>query len=222
VQYRVGIDIGGTFTDIVLAGEDGTRASCKVLTTPDDFGRAIAEGLAQLMQRHKLAPGQIARIVHATTVATNAILEGKGAATGLITTEGFRDVLEMRRLRIPEMYTLGYRTPPPLVPRRLRLEVAERMGPRGELRRRSTRRAPRRPRSGSPPRASTPSLSRCCMPTPTPRMKAASPRSWRARCRTRSSPARRRSCPRSANTSEPARRSSTPISALSCAATSPR
>jgi N-methylhydantoinase A len=135
VQYRVGIDIGGTFTDIVLAGDDGTRANCKVLTTPGDFGRAIAEGLAQLMQRHKLAPGQIARIVHATTVATNAILEGKGAATGLITTEGFRDVLEMRRLRIPEMYTLGYRTPPPLVPRRLRLEVAERMGPRGEVRR---------------------------------------------------------------------------------------
>jgi N-methylhydantoinase A len=135
VQYRVGIDIGGTFTDIVLAGEDGARASCKVLTTPDDFGRAIAEGLTQLMKRHAVAPGQIARVVHATTVATNAILEGKGAATGLITTEGFRDVLEMRRLRIPEMYTFAYPPPPPLVPRRLRLEVAERMGPRGEVRR---------------------------------------------------------------------------------------
>lgn len=139
MQYRVGIDIGGTFTDIVLAGEDDGRgralANCKVLTTPDDFGRAIAEGLTQLMKRHTVAPAQIARIVHATTVATNAILEGKGAATGLLTTEGFRDVLEMRRLRIPEMYTLGYRTPPPLVPRRLRLEVAERMGPRGEVRR---------------------------------------------------------------------------------------
>ncbi len=135
MQYRVGIDIGGTFTDLVLAGEDGARANAKVLTTPDDFGRAIAEGLTQLMQRHAVRPGQIARIVHATTVATNAILEGKGAATGLITTEGFRDVLEMRRLRIPEMYTLGYPKPPPLVPRRLRLEVAERMGPRGEVRR---------------------------------------------------------------------------------------
>lgn len=135
IRYRVGIDIGGTFTDIVLAGEDGARTNCKVLTTPGDFGRAIAEGLARLMRRHAVAPGQIARIVHATTVATNAILEGKGASTGLVTTEGFRDVLEMRRLRIPEMYTLGYRTPPPLVPRRLRLEVAERMGPRGEVRR---------------------------------------------------------------------------------------
>ncbi len=135
MQYRVGIDIGGTFTDIVLAGEDGSRANGKVLTTPDDFGRAISEGLAQLLKRHAVEPGQIARIVHATTVATNAILEGKGAATGLITTEGFRDVLEMRRLRIPEMYTLGYPKPPPLVPRRLRLEVAERVGPRGEVRR---------------------------------------------------------------------------------------
>src|SRR5690606_14706114 len=114
MQYRVGIDIGGTFTDIVLAGEDGSRANGKVLTTPDDFGRAISEGLAQLLKRHAVEPGQIARIVHATTVATNAILEGKGAATGLITTEGFRDVLEMRRLRIPEMYTLGYPKPPPL------------------------------------------------------------------------------------------------------------
>ncbi len=135
MQYRVGIDIGGTFTDIVLAGEDGSRAHCKVLTTPDDFGRAISEGLAQLMQRHGVRPEQIARIVHATTVATNAILEGKGASTGLVTTEGFRDVLEMRRLRIPEMYTLGYPKPPPLVPRRLRFEVGERMGPRGEVRR---------------------------------------------------------------------------------------
>jgi N-methylhydantoinase A len=87
------------------------------------------------MNRHGVAPGQIARIVHATTVATNAILEGKGAATGLIATEGFRDVLEMRRLRIPEMYTFAYPPPPPLVPRRLRLEVGERMGPRGEVRR---------------------------------------------------------------------------------------
>ncbi len=135
MQYRVGIDIGGTFTDIVLAGDGGSRAHCKVLTTPDDFGRAIADGIAQLMTRHGVLPGQIARIVHATTVATNAILEGKGAATGLVTTEGFRDVLEMRRLRIPEMYTLGYPKPAPLVPRRLRFEVGERMGPRGEVRR---------------------------------------------------------------------------------------
>ena len=71
--------------------------------------------------------------MHATTVATNTILEHKGARTGLVTTKGFRDVLEMRRLRIPEMYALNWQKPAPLVPRRLRLEIAERMGPRGEV-----------------------------------------------------------------------------------------
>jgi len=135
LQYRVGIDIGGTFTDIALLGDDGTLTNGKVLTTPDDFGRAIAAGLGRMLAANAIRPEQIARVVHATTVATNAILENKGALTGLITTEGFRDVLEMRRLRIPEMYTLNYPKPPPLVPRRLRMEVAERLGPRGEVRR---------------------------------------------------------------------------------------
>ncbi|MCW5772784.1 MAG: hydantoinase/oxoprolinase family protein [Rhodospirillaceae bacterium] len=135
MKFRVGIDIGGTFTDIALLGDDGTMRNCKVLTTPDDFGRAIATGLAALMATHGIAADAIARVVHATTVATNAILENKGARTGLVTTKGFRDVLEMRRLRIPEMYTLDYPKPPPLVPRRLRLEVDERLGPRGEVRR---------------------------------------------------------------------------------------
>jgi N-methylhydantoinase A len=135
LRYRVGIDIGGTFTDIALVGEDGTLANGKILTTPDDFGRAIAAGLGRMLAERGIAPTAIARVVHATTVATNAILEGKGARTGLITTAGFRDVLELRRLRIPEMYTLNYPKPPPLVPRRLRLEVEERLGPRGELRR---------------------------------------------------------------------------------------
>lgn len=135
MQYRVGIDIGGTFTDIALLGDDGSLRNCKVLTTPDDFGRAIAAGLRQLLGKYAITPAAITRVVHATTVATNAILENKGALTGLVTTLGFRDVLEMRRLRIPEMYTLNYPKPPPLVPRRLRLEVDERMGPRGEIRR---------------------------------------------------------------------------------------
>ena len=78
-------------------------------------------------------------VVHATTVASNTVLEGRGARTALITTEGFRDVLEMRRLRIPVLYDLQYGKPPPLVPRRRRLEIDERMGPRGDVWRRSTR-----------------------------------------------------------------------------------
>jgi N-methylhydantoinase A len=135
VRYRVGVDIGGTFTDIALIGDDGARHNCKVLTTPGDYGRAIATGLGRMIAELGIQPSAIGRVVHATTVATNAILEKTGARTGLITTQGFRDVLEMRRLRIPEMYTLAYPKPPPLVPRRLRLEVDERMGPRGEVRR---------------------------------------------------------------------------------------
>ncbi len=134
VEYRVGIDIGGTFTDLVVAGDDGTLRTKKLLSTPDDYGRGIGEGLRALMDEHAIASDAVKRIVHATTVATNAILEGKGARTALITTAGFRDVLEMRRLRIPEMYTLNYRKPDPLVPRRRRLEVVERLGPEGEVR----------------------------------------------------------------------------------------
>ncbi len=134
IRYRAGVDIGGTFTDIVLIGDDGSLATHKRLTTPDDYGRGIAEGIAEALAGVRAAPAQIERVVHATTVATNAVLEGKGAVTGLVTTRGFRDVLEMRRLRIPEMYTLNYRKPEPLVPRRLRLEVTERLGARGEVR----------------------------------------------------------------------------------------
>lgn len=134
MKYRAGIDIGGTFTDLVLMGDDGSVHAQKLLTTPDDFGRGIADGLAAALENVGADPGDVEVIVHGTTVATNAILEAKGAATGLITTEGFRDVLELRRLRIPEMYSLNWTKPPPLVPRRLRREVREKVGPRGEIR----------------------------------------------------------------------------------------
>lgn len=133
VLYRAGIDIGGTFTDVVLAGDDGSLVVRKVLSTPGDYGRGIAEGLAAAMADRGATPDKVVKIVHGTTVATNAILEIKGAKTGLITTAGFRDVLELRRLRIPEMYTLNYRKPPPLVPRRLRREVRERIGAAGNV-----------------------------------------------------------------------------------------
>ena len=133
VVYRVGADIGGTFTDVVLIGTDGSIATRKVSSTPDNFGRAIVEGVSELIADEGVPAGSLAALAHASTVATNAIIELKGARTGLITTKGFRDVLEMRRLRIPVLYDLQYRKPPPLVPRRLRLEVKERMGPRGTV-----------------------------------------------------------------------------------------
>ncbi len=131
---RIGIDIGGTFTDVILISEDGDIRSRKALSTPDDYGRGVIEALTSLLHECAVPASAVGRAVHATTVATNTILEGKGSKTALVTTRGFRDVLEMRRLRIPEMYTLNFRRPEPMVPRHRRLEVTERMGPQGEIR----------------------------------------------------------------------------------------
>src|SRR5437667_969647 len=96
---RVGIDVGGTFTDIVFLSEDGTVLTRKILSSPDDYSRTIRVGLQEIMGEARVEPVQVREVMHGTTVATNAILEGKGAPTGLITTRGFRDVLEIRRMR---------------------------------------------------------------------------------------------------------------------------
>ena len=101
---RVGIDIGGTFTDLVYLSPGGRIQRAKVLSTPDDYGRGIAEGLEASIARGEIKAEEVAQLMHGTTVATNAILEGKGAKVALITTEGFRDVLEIRRLRMPVLY----------------------------------------------------------------------------------------------------------------------
>ena len=130
--YRLGVDIGGTFTDVVLLGTDGALWTRKVLSTPDDYARGVVHGIVELLRESGAAPARVTEVVHATTVASNAVLEGKGARCCLLTTAGFRDVLELRRLRIPVMYELQYEKPAPLVPRRLRLEIPERTGPRGE------------------------------------------------------------------------------------------
>ena len=131
-KYILACDIGGTFTDIVLRG-NGTVRTLKVSSTPDDYSRAILSAVDEIRDSLGIDPGQIEAVVHATTVATNTILEHKGAKTALITTEGFRDVLEMRRLRIPVMYDLQYDKPAPLVPRRHRFEVSERLGADGKI-----------------------------------------------------------------------------------------
>lgn len=132
--FRVGVDIGGTFTDVVLLGADGTLLAKKVSSTPHDYGEGVATGVRSLIDDHGLDPRDASDVVHATTVATNTVLEGRGALTGLVTTEGFRDVLEFRRVRFPELYNLNYRKPPPLVPRRHRLEVRERLAADGSVR----------------------------------------------------------------------------------------
>src|SRR5215212_8343132 len=129
--FRAGVDIGGTFTDIVLLGDDGSRYTKKVSSTVDDYARAIIDGLAALLGETGAAPGAIAELLHGTTVASNAILEHKGARTGLITTKGFRDVLEIRNLRMPRLYDMSWTKPPPLVERRLRTEIDERVNAEG-------------------------------------------------------------------------------------------
>ncbi len=133
ITYRVGVDIGGTFTDIALLASDGTILSHKLPSTPDDYSRGIAEGLTEILDVHGISPDSVEVIVHATTVATNTILEYKGAKTGLVTTLGFRDVLEMRRLRIPVIYDLHYKKPRPLALRRHRFELDERMDFQGQV-----------------------------------------------------------------------------------------
>ncbi len=132
---RIGIDIGGTFTDMVFLTPEGRVARAKVLSTPDDYSLGIAAGLESTLASGALSVDDITQIVHGTTVAANAILEGKGARVALITTTGFRDVLEIRRLRMPVLYDIRWRKPPTLVPRHLRFEVPERIDDLGDIER---------------------------------------------------------------------------------------
>lgn len=133
MTYRLAADIGGTFTDIAILSSDGALLTAKVPSTPDDYARGILEGCRQLLAAQDLDPASIGEILHASTVATNAILELKGAKTALVTTAGFRDVLELRRIRVPRLYEPLYQKPQPLALRRHRYEVRERVGPRGEV-----------------------------------------------------------------------------------------
>jgi N-methylhydantoinase A len=132
-RFRVGVDIGGTFTDIVFLATDGRVHTKKVSSTVDDYARGIVEGLGEVFGETGLRGADVAEVLHGTTVASNAILEQRGARTGLITTKGFRDVLEIRRLRMPRLYDLAWEKPPMLVERSLRVEVDERVNARGEI-----------------------------------------------------------------------------------------
>ena len=129
---RMGVDIGGTFTDVVLeVGE--AQFSTKVLTTyvaPED---AIIEGMRQVCVKAEIQPAQISQIIHGTTLATNALIERRGAKTALITTEGFRDVIEMRTESRFEQYDLNLALPEPLLPRQQRYTLAERVSATGEV-----------------------------------------------------------------------------------------
>jgi len=132
-RFRVAVDIGGTFTDIALLTDAGLIHQSKISSTPADPSVAVIEGVGQLLAELSIAPEAIAEVLHGTTVGSNTILQRKGARTGLITTRGFRDVLEIGRIRMPDMFDLTWDKPKPLVPRRHRLEVTERMAADGQM-----------------------------------------------------------------------------------------
>ncbi|HSF05137.1 MAG TPA: hydantoinase/oxoprolinase family protein [Methylomirabilota bacterium] len=133
---RLGVDIGGTFTDLVVVDEStGTLTLGKVLTTPKDPAHGVEEGIRSLLEEARLGAGGVRAVIHGTTLATNALIERKGARTALLTTAGFRDALEIRHEGRYDMYDLFIDPPPPLVPRHLRREVPERTLADGSIQR---------------------------------------------------------------------------------------
>ena len=132
--WRMGVDIGGTFTDVAVLDEAGGRVGvAKVSTTPHDFGAAVIEGTRTAMDEYRIDPKAVTLLSHATTIVTNALLEAKGANVALVATRGFRDVLEIRRSARADLYDLFQDAPAVLVPRRRRLEITERIDAQGEI-----------------------------------------------------------------------------------------
>src|ERR1700694_3484601 len=137
MAYRVGIDIGGTFTDATLIDEDSGEVRIgKVSSTPHDPSIGFHEATRRILREARVAPADVRYVVHGTTVATNAIIEGKTARTGLITTHGFRVMLEIPRQIRPSLYDLKFEKPRPLVPRYLCFGVPERLDADGKVLRR--------------------------------------------------------------------------------------
>ncbi len=130
---RIGVDVGGTFTDVALERPDGTFASVKVLTTHHRPEEAVVAGISTVVEREGTALDEVAQIIHGTTLATNALIERRGARTALVTTAGFRDVIETRTESRFEQYDLDIVLPPPLIERKDRYTVPERIGARGEV-----------------------------------------------------------------------------------------
>jgi N-methylhydantoinase A len=127
-MYRVGVDIGGTFTDFALFDARGSKMSVhKRLTTPHDPSEAVVEGVGAMLERDRVAIADVSDVVHGTTLVTNAVIERRGAVTGMLATAGFSDILDMGFERRYDLFDLRVKYPPPLVPRRLRLEVKERV-----------------------------------------------------------------------------------------------
>ena len=134
MSVRIAIDIGGTFTDATLIDEEtGSVSIAKVLTTPSDPSEGFMQAVDRALAEGDVEAGQVRFVVHATTVATNAIIEGKIARSGFVTTDGFRDLLEIARQVRPTLYDTQFEKPPPLVPRDRAVGVRERLGPTGDV-----------------------------------------------------------------------------------------
>ena len=132
--YRLGVDIGGTFTDAILIDEStGQVKISKVPSTPDDSSRGFLNAVTRILEAAGVAAEELIYVVHATTVATNSIIERKLAPTGFITTDGFRDLLEIQRQIRASIYDVHFQKPAPLVPRHRCFGVPERLDARGEV-----------------------------------------------------------------------------------------
>src|SRR3954467_8484026 len=133
-MYRIGIDVGGTFTDFtLLREEDGQVSYHKVASTPRDPSQAIEQGIAELLRQHAIAPADVGHVGHGTTVATTLAIGRRGGLTGLITTKGFRDVIEIGRQVRPHLFDYIIVKPPPLAAREHRIEVSERVSASGDV-----------------------------------------------------------------------------------------
>ena len=133
-RFRLGIDIGGTFTDFACFDtQTGELIGLKVASTPADFAAAVRDGLRRLAEEHGVELAQVGTVVHGTTIAVNTLIQRTGARLGLLVTEGFRDVLELQRLRLPNPFDLDGARPQPLVPRARVAEVRERLRADGRV-----------------------------------------------------------------------------------------
>ena len=134
MAWRIGVDIGGTFTDVAMVDDaTGRIGIAKVVTTPRDLTEGVIEAIRQGLRSHQVDPAEVRVLAHATTIVTNALLEKKGAKAGFVTTRGFRDVLELRRSSRADLYDLFQDAPAVLVPRRWRFEVTERIDAQGQV-----------------------------------------------------------------------------------------
>src|SRR3954469_6189647 len=132
-RAAISVDIGGTFTDLVLLDASGRCFSRKIPSTPARPEEAVISGIRDILGDAGLTATDVTEVLHGTTVGSNALLQKVGARTGLLTTRGFRDVLEIGRLRTPDMFDLTWQKPKPLVRRQLRREIDERIDTHGQI-----------------------------------------------------------------------------------------